>query len=74
MMDLSNTNHPIWATIRLVALLITMTVILYSNASSFDTTEIKAIVEMFLLAASVEGGVKIAKAFASGRGNTERTE
>lgn len=41
--------------IRLAILMATLTVILWSNASDFDATEIRALAVFFLGAASLEG-------------------
>jgi len=43
--------------IRLIILLITMTVILATTATKFDYTEIRAIILIFLGAASAEGAI-----------------
>jgi len=60
-------NHPIWATVRLILFLIAMVAVLWMNASHFDDTEIKAIVEMFLVAIGIEGGVKALKPLVGGK-------
>lgn len=48
-------THPIWALIRLTILMVTMTILLWINASNFDSTEIKSIVGVFMAAAAGEG-------------------
>lgn len=48
-------DHPIWALLRLVVLMITLTVVLWLNASNFDATEHRTIIWVFLAAASTEG-------------------
>jgi len=50
-----NANHPIWATIRFCALCIAATFVLWKNATNFDETELKAIIEIAVLAGGYEG-------------------
>ena len=51
--------------IRLAILMLTLTAILWINASKFDATEVKALVMFFLGAASLEGGTSYLKNIAS---------
>ena len=53
--DLSNPRHPIWAFSRLTVVMISLVVTLWANASNFDSTELKTIITMFLIAAGTEG-------------------
>lgn len=46
---------------RLAILMATLTVILWTNASDFDATEIKALSLFFLGAAGLEGGTSFLK-------------
>lgn len=48
-------SHPIWSLLRLVILMVALTLLLWFNASDFDSTEIRTIAGMFLMAASSEG-------------------
>ena len=48
-------NHPIYATVRFCALCSATTFILWKNASNFDETEVKAILEIAVLAGGYEG-------------------
>ena len=56
---LTDTSHPLWSFLRLLVLMVSLTVVLYVNASNFDATEIRTLVTMFLLAASAEGGLQL---------------
>ena len=58
---MSNPGHPIWGLLRLAILMLVLTLILYFNASDFDATEIRALTQYFLAAASLEGGVAVVK-------------
>ena len=51
-------NHPFWAAFRLLVLMVTLSFVLWLNASHFDETEIRTIIWVFLGAASLEGGVQ----------------
>ena len=48
-------DHPIWGIARLALIMAPLTVFLYSNASNFDWTEIKSILEMGLVLGGYEG-------------------
>jgi len=48
-------DHPIWALARLAVIMTPLTVVLYANASKFDWTEIKALMEFGILAGGFEG-------------------
>lgn len=48
-------NHPLWATVRFCALCVACTFVLWKNASNFDETEIKAILEIAIMAGGYEG-------------------
>lgn len=48
-------DHPAWAIARLAVIMAPLTVVLYANASKFDWTEIKAIMEFGILAGGFEG-------------------
>ena len=52
---LSNPQHPLWATFRFSIVVIGVTFILWGNASSFDETEIKTILEIAILSGGYEG-------------------
>jgi len=43
---LSDTRHPLWRLLTLCVLLAFLTLVQYLNASNFDQTEIKSILEM----------------------------
>ena len=47
-------THPLWATIRFVVLVVATSVILWLNASHFDETEIRTIVEIAIVAGGYE--------------------
>ena len=48
-------THPVWQLIRLAILMLTLSFVLWLNASNFDETEIKTIIWVFMAAAGVEG-------------------
>lgn len=48
-------SHPVWPILRLGILMLTLTVILKLTASSFDYTEIRTIIAMFITFAGFEG-------------------
>ena len=52
-------SHPIWSILRTVVLLIGLTVLLYLNANSFDSTELRTIAEMVVLAGGFEAVKKV---------------
>ena len=57
-------SHPIWSLIRLLLIMSTMCVVLYLEAESFDVTELRSLIWMFLGAAGIEGAIYAgAKAF-----------
>ena len=58
---MNSPTHPIWSLIRLTMLMVVLTVILWINATKFDATEVKALVQYFLAAASLEGGIMAVK-------------
>lgn len=49
--------HPIWSLIRIFLLMTTLCVVLYLEAESFDVTELRSIVWIFLAAAGIEGAI-----------------
>lgn len=49
------TDHPGWAVARLAVIMTPLTIVLYANASRFDWTEVKAILEFGILAGGFEG-------------------
>lgn len=53
--------RPYESVIRLAILMLTLTAILWINASVFDATEIKALSMFFLGAAGLEGGTSYLK-------------
>ena len=48
-------NHPIWRTVHATALIAAVGVVLYVNASNFDSTEIKSIAEIAAVIAGAQG-------------------
>lgn len=56
--NLGDAKHPIWALARLLILMVTLSFVLWLNASHFDETELRSIIWVFLAAAGVEGGVQ----------------
>ena len=48
-------SEHLYALARLVVMMATLTAVLMMTANNFDSTEIKAIIAMFVAAASVEG-------------------
>lgn len=48
-------DHPGWAVARLAVIMAPLTVVLWANASKFDWTEVKAILEFGILAGGFEG-------------------
>lgn len=51
-------KHPLWATMRLVVLMSTLTFVLWLNAEHFDQTELRSIIWTFIAAAGIEGTVQ----------------
>jgi len=47
---MNSSNHPIWFLLRIIVLLTTLLLILYSQANEFDDNEIE-IIKWFLMAA-----------------------
>lgn len=66
---MNDPRHPIWGLARLVILMLVLTSILYFNASDFDATEIKTLVQYFLAAVSLEGGVAVVKSIIGKKAN-----
>ena len=54
-MKLHDVSHPLWPLLRLVVMMVALTIILKSFATTFDATEIKTICIMFFIAAGTEG-------------------
>jgi len=54
-------GHPIYATIRLGIAMVALTTILWFTASSFDFTEVRTIILMFLDGATSEGFLGLIK-------------
>lgn len=54
-------SHPIWAIVRLMVLMLTLTVVLYLTATKFDASELKVIMYMFIAAASGETAIGLLK-------------
>ncbi len=52
-----DSTHPVWATIRIVAMMICLTVVLAIQAESFDNTELRTLGWMFGIGVLGEGGV-----------------
>ena len=48
-------DHPIYATIRFISLTAAVTFLLWVNASSFDETEVKTILEIAVVVGGYEG-------------------
>ena len=48
-------SHPVWPILRLLIVMTALSITLWLNASTFDETEIKTIITMFLIAAGAEG-------------------
>lgn len=56
-----DSNHPVWATARLVVLALLAGVLLYVNASRPDITEVKAWLGIVMGMVLTELGVKVVK-------------
>ena len=48
-------DHPGWAVLRLAVIMVPLTVVMYANASKFDITEIRALLEFGIIGAGYEG-------------------
>ena len=48
-------DHPGWSILRLAVIMTPLTVVLYANASKFDWTEYKSILEMGIMLGGWEG-------------------
>ena len=57
----SDPSHPIYAIVRLTIYMSALTILLVANASDFDATEIRTLVQMFLVAAGAEGAIQLIK-------------
>lgn len=55
---MADAKHPIWSLARLLILMVTLSFVLWLNASHFDETEVRTIIWVFLAAAGVETGVQ----------------
>jgi hypothetical protein len=64
LMMIHDPSHPLWATIKFLALVIGTTFVLWNNASSFDETEVKAILEIAVMA----GGYQAVETFVTRKG------
>jgi hypothetical protein len=69
----SDAGHPVWKLARLGVVMVSLTAILWLNATNFDRTELTSIVEMFLLLGSGEGVTQIVRAWKHG-GKTQSAE
>jgi len=49
-----DTEHPVWSLIRLVIMFAGVTIFLYLNSATFDTSEITTIIELMILAGGFE--------------------
>jgi hypothetical protein len=47
-------DHPGWAVARLAVIMIPLSVVLYANASRFDWTEVKSLLEFGIIGAGFE--------------------
>ena len=54
-MNIHKRDHPLWPTLRVFALTIAVTFLLWINASSFDETEVMTIVEIAVIVGGYEG-------------------
>lgn len=52
---MSNPSHPIWSLRRLAIYMIALVATLLFNANTFDATEVKTIITMFVVASGTEG-------------------
>lgn len=69
---IEKSSHPFWAAFRLLVLMVTLSFVLWMNASHFDETEIRTIIWVFLGAASLEGGVQQFTRLAERRNSTDK--
>lgn len=47
-------DHPAWAVARLAVIMVPLSVVLYANASRFDWTEVKSLLEFGIIGAGFE--------------------
>jgi hypothetical protein len=51
---MNNPSHPVWSLLRLLIFMAALVVTLWMNATSFDATEIRTIITMFVVASGAE--------------------
>lgn len=64
---LSDPSHPLWALSRLIVVMLSLVVVLYLNAASFDKTELQTIITMFVIAGGAEGATQFVRGLAGGK-------
>lgn len=64
--NINNPQHPLWATLRFLFVVVGVTTVLWSNAEDFDGTELKSIIEIGLVAGGYEGVMAILKGRSKG--------
>ena len=55
---MNDPSHPIWSLIRLAVLMTALVIVLWLQASSFDSNEIITLVAVFVAASTIEGAIK----------------
>lgn len=55
MATMNDASHPIWSLLRLAIYMIALVATLLFNANTFDATEVKTIITMFVVASGTEG-------------------
>ena len=63
MMSINDSAHPIWPVIRLALLCLVITPVLWFNATAFDETELRAILQTLGLVAAGEGLLHFGRAW-----------
>ena len=64
---LANPDHPVWSIFHLMVVGLLITLFAYLNASNFDETELKMILEILLALAGYNGITKILKERTKGK-------
>lgn len=59
--------HPVWSTIRFVAISVVATLALYFNASNFDETEIRSLLWVLGTLAGLEGAGQTLRSLKKGK-------
>lgn len=60
-------DHPLWRLLRLIVLVGSLTLLLYSQASQFDQTELTVIGAMFVILGLDQGAMTVISRYMKGK-------